>query len=302
MKRKSGLAKFNSFLCVVLVIAVLATIYVVSKPVKVDTGEVAEVEDVAVIDEFKAGTYGGVEFGSIEDVVTYYNQCYDYTKTLMADYTENGAACQKYKLVGEEELIVNNILIEGKANSMIENLVPGVVGGLFSGGVNGLSPSGGATPEIDTRNDGTFDCKTSALTADDILAANVTENEDGTIKITFQPKAVLLSMPGQDSQGRVFNSLGDISGVVADISILSFSQGTIDENFVVNYIGGTAEANIDPATGEVVSGNYVMKVHIDVKHACVAVLKDKNASLDITYTSVFPASDEYLAERGISRA
>ena len=41
---------------------------------------------VAVIDEFKAGTYGGKEFKTQEDVVNYYKECYDYTKTLTAEY------------------------------------------------------------------------------------------------------------------------------------------------------------------------------------------------------------------------
>ena len=38
-----------------------------------------------------------------------------------------------------------------------------------------------------------------------------------------------------------------------------------------------------------------MLVHIDVKHANVAVLKDKSASLDIKYQCEYPASDDYLA-------
>ena len=45
-----------------------------------------------------------------------------------------------------------------------------------------------------------------------------------------------------------------------------------------------------------------MLVHIDVSHANVAVLKDKSASLDIVYKNTFPASDEYLAEKGFTRS
>ena len=39
-----------------------------------------------------------------------------------------------------------------------------------------------------------------------------------------------------------------------------------------------------------------MHVHIDVKHANVAIIKDKNASLDIEYKNHFPASDQYLKD------
>ena len=101
-------------------------------------------------------------------------------------------------------------------------------------------------------------------------------------------------MPMEDSQGRFFNVLGDISSTVNQISVLSFSQGTIDENFVVNYKGGSGTVTIDTKTGEVIAADYTMLVHIDVQHANVLVLKDKSASLDITYSNHYPADDEYL--------
>lgn len=140
-----------------------------------------------------------------------------------------------------------------------------------------------------------MDCTTSHLTADDVLAANVKDNGDGTITMVIQPKEALLSTPGEDSQGRFFNSLGDISSVVESISVLSFSQGTIKDNFVVDYKGGTGTIVIDTKTNEIIKADYIMLVHIDVKHANVAVLKDKSASLDVKYQCEYPASDDYLA-------
>lgn len=296
MKRKSGLSKFNSFLAVVLVICIAATAYVINKYPVIKEGEdnAASAEDVATIDAFAAGTYGGIEFNSIEDVVEYYNKCYDYTKTLTAEYDENGETKTYYKLLGDEKLDVGNLLVEGKSNDTINKLVPGIVGGLFTGSVKGLSPSDNRDPNYDTRNDGQYKLTTSALTADDVLEANVVDNGDGTINITIQPKGAILSMPMEDSQGRFFNVLGDISSTVNQISVLSFSQGTIDENFVVNYKGGSGTVTIDTKTGEVIAADYTMLVHIDVQHANVLVLKDKSASLDITYSNHFPADDEYL--------
>ncbi|MDD6619470.1 MAG: hypothetical protein PUE75_00070 [Eubacteriales bacterium] len=304
MKRKSGLSKFNSFLAVVLVVCLVATAVVIYKyPVITETTEgegAASTGEEIVIDEFVAGTYGGKEFATVEDVVNYYVECYDYTKTLTASYTENGDPKTFYKLLGDENLTVKNLLIEGKSNSMIDGLVPGVVGGLFSGNVIGLPPSGNRDPQTDTRNDGKFNCTTSALTVDDVAMANVVDNGDGTITVTIQPKEVILSMPGEDAQGRFFNTLGDISGVVESISVLSFSEGTIDENFVVSYAGGKGVVTIDTKTGEITTADYEMDVHIDVKHANVAVLKNKSASLDIVYTNHFPASAEFMKEsRGV---
>ncbi|MGN1420713.1 MAG: hypothetical protein ACI4XC_04290 [Eubacterium sp.] len=305
MKRKSGLSKFNSFLAVVLVICLIATAIVIYKyPVIVETTEGennASTGEEVVIDEFVAGTYGGKEFATVEDVVNYYVECYNYTKTLTTSYTENGDPKTFYKLLGDEKLEVKNLLVEGKSNSMLDGLVPGIVGNLFNGNVISLPPSGNRDPKTDTRGDnGEFDCTTSSLTVDDVAMANVVDNGDGTINITIQPKEVILSMPGKDAQGRFFNSLGDISGVVESISVLSFSEGTIDENFVVAYKGGTGTVTIDTKTGEITTADYEMDVHIDVKHANVAVLKNKSASLDIVYTNHFPASAEYMKEsRGV---
>lgn len=257
---------------------------------------VPDAKDVAVISEFKAGTYGGKEFKTQEDVVNYYKECYDYTKTLTAEYkTDSGETHSYYKMLGTETLEVKNLLVEGKSNDIINKLVPGIVGNLFKGGTNGLSPSGNRDPKGDTKNDGKMDCTTSHLTADDVLAANVKDNNDGTITMVIQPKEALLSTPGEDSQGRFFNSLGDISSVVESISVLSFSQGTIKDNFVVDYKGGTGTIVIDTKTNEIIKADYIMLVHIDVKHANVAVLKDKSASLDVKYQCEYPASDDYLA-------
>lgn len=307
VKTKSGLGTVNKILFTIFVLLLVATVIIVATTsVAPATAEAeagsGEFVDEVVIDEFVAGTYGGKEFKTVDDVVAYYVECYNYTKTLTAEYTEDGQPKTYYKLLGDENLNVGNLLIEGKANKTIEKLVPGIVSGIFKGNVKGLSPSDNRDASLDTRDDGKLDLRTSLLTKDDVLMANVKENSDGTITMAIQPKSAVLSMPGQDSQGRFFNVLGDISGVVGSISVLSFSEGTIDDNFVVNYAGGTGEITIDPKTGEITAADFTMKVHIDVKHANVTVIKDKNASLDITYTNHFPASDDYLmSTRSIAR-
>lgn len=306
VKDNSGLAKFNRFLTVVFVILLVATIGIVifsSPKVAVSESEKA-FEDVSVLDsEFKAGTYGGVDFSSQEDVVNYYVECYNNTKTMTVDGAYEGSPITMYKLLGDETLDIQNLLVEGKSNETINNLVPGIAGNLFSGGVKGLAPANSLEPKNDHQDntsEGTIDRTVSHLTNDDILACNVTDNGDGTITLVLQPKAQILAMPGEDSQGRFFNVLGDISGVVGSISVLSFSEGTIDDNFVVNYAGGTGTIKINVANKEIVEADYVMNVHIDVKHANVAILKDKSASLDIVYKNHFPCSESYMNEKGVT--
>lgn len=301
--KSSGLKRFNKVLFVIFLILLVATILIValSAPkIAVDNSGPAEFVDEVKIDEFKSGTYGGKDFSSVDDVVNYYVECYDHTKTVLAPVTYEGEPKDFYKLLGEESLEVTNLLVEGKSNATINNLVPGVVGGLFSGWPKALPPSVSNEPEWDKTESG-ISFTTSALTPDDVLMANVVDNGDGTINITIQPKAVYLAMPGEDSQGKFFNVLGDISSTVESISILSFSQGTVNDNFVVNYAGGSGTVTIDTKTNEIVSADYTMNVHIDIQHANVAVLKDKSASLDVIYKNTFPASDEYLNSKGTVR-
>lgn len=305
MKVKSKLDILNRILAVILVCVFVALILVVNlyrtESKIVESADGGAEENVITIDEFVAGTYGGKEFATMEDVVNYYVECYNHTKTLTASYNENGETKTYYKLVGEEYLDVENLLVEGQSNSMIDSLVPGIVGGLFTGNVIGLPPSDNRDPNLD-KND-TYNFTTSMLTVDDVEACNVVDNGDGTITITIQPKGVLLSSKGADSQGRFFNSLGDISSTVESISVLSFSSGTINDNFVVDYNGGSGVIKIDVASGEIVEADYTMNVHIDVSHANVSVLKDKSASLDIVYKNHFPASDEYLLKtKNITKA
>lgn len=261
-------------------------------------------EDVSVLETpFAAGTYGGVEFGSIEDVVNYYNEAYDYTKTLTAEYIdENGETQKFYKLLGDENIEIGDVMIDGKANSTINSLVPGIVGGLFAPNTYGLMPCYNRNPEYDNNfDDGTkkadHDFRTSALTAEDVLDASVTDNGDGTITIIIQPKAAEMSTRGDDSQGRFFEVLGDISGVVGQISVISFTQGDANENVKVTYMGGTGTFVVDTKTKEITGADYKMVANVAVTHANVAIIKDKSANLAITYTNHYPASPDYLMEK-----
>ena len=264
-------------------------------------------EDVSVLEKsFEPNTYGGIEFKTIDDVVNFYVEAYDYTKTLTAQYKDKDGNTQTYyKMLCEEDLQVGNIKIDGSSNAMIDNLVPTIVGGLYHPGLNGIVPSTNRDPKLDTDEwDGNGESlQTSRLVPEDILDANVTDNGDGTITIQLQPKAVNMSMPGKDAQGHVFQSLGAIDSTVDSIQQLSWSQGTTADNCKVDYRGGVATVTIDTKTKEIVKADYVMNAYVSVTHANILVIKDKSASLEVVMKWSCPASDEYLmTSKGVTRA
>lgn len=268
--------------------------------------EEGSAEDVSVLEtSFEPTTAGGVEFKSLEDVANYYVEAYNYTKSLTATYKENGEERTYYKLLGEEELSVGDVFIDGSANATINKLVPGIVGGMFSANTYGLVPCSNRNPDLDNNQENIdngeklefHDFRTSFFTADDLLDANVKEDENGNIVLTMQPKEQNLAMRGEGPQGSFFEVLGDISGTVASISIVKFEEGTAEENVVVNYKGGQATITIDPSTKEVIAADYDMEVEVAVNHATVTVIKNKSAKLTIAYKNHYPASDEYLLEK-----
>ncbi len=266
-------------------------------------GETATADENVIGGELTPGTYGGIEFKDLNDVAAYYKEAYDYTKTLTAQYKNaDGGTETFYKLLGEDDLTVEKILVDGKENKTISNLVPGIMGGLFSKQVNGLPPAKNRNPELDKDDEGQ-DFRVSYITGDDLLAATVVDNGDGTITITMQPKLTEMSVPGKDAQGHVFSTLGDIGSTVASISVVSFAQGDYKDNIKVTYKGGTAVVKINTSTKEIVEAEYTEMAYVDVTHANITVIRDKSASLTIKYWQKFPCSAEYMKEqKGITPA
>lgn len=265
-------------------------------------GETAGDENV-IGGELTPGTYGGVEFKDLNDVAAYYKEAYEYTKTLTAQYkNEDGSTETFYKFLGEDNLTVEEILVDGKENGTISKLVPSIMGGLFSKQVNGLPPAKNRNPELDKDDEGQ-DFRTCYLVGDDLLAATVKDNGDGTITLTMQPKLTEMSVPGKDAQGHLFSTLGDIGPTVNSIGAVSFAQGDYKENIKVTYKGGQAVVTIDTKTKEITAAEYTEMAYVAVTHVNIAIIKDKSASLAIKYWQKFPCTSEYMKEtKGITPA
>ena len=269
------------------------------------SGDQAEEESEAPKIEFVAGTYGGVDFNSFEDVANYYVTVYNKTKEATAEYiAQDGGRPVFYELVGTEslELKPNSLLVDGKANNLINGMVPGILGAAFSGNIIGLPPAVNRDPNLDEENGMSF--RTSMVEADDIENAQVVDNNDGTITLTIIPKEVNLSAKGMDAQGHFFNSLGALDQVVESLGVVTWASGTTSENVTARYKDGYAEVKVDVASGKIVEAYYHMIVKVNVTHATLAgVVKDKSASLTLYYDNHFPASDEDLMNvRQLTRA
>ena len=268
-----------------------------------DWNKVTEDEDSdkVVINEFQPGTYGGVEFNSIDDVVNYYVKAYNYTKSLTAEYTtEDGSTATYYKLLGDEDLQVENVLVDGSSNDTMNSFVPTLVSSLFKPGTYGLVPSTNRDPKRDTNNydessnyNTHYDFRKSYLTVDDVLMANVSES-DGKIVLQIQPKSAEMSIPGEDSQGRFFKTFDNAEDTIDSIQQLSWDSGTIKNNCVIKYKGGVGIIMIDPATNEITQADYETKANVSLTHANVLTIENKSVSVDFTFKNHYPASDEYL--------
>ena len=260
------------------------------------SGEQEEEESEAPPIEFVAGNYGGIDFKSFEDVVNYYNTVYDATKAETAEYiAQDGGRPVFYALVGEEylDLKPGSLLVDGKANSIINGMAPGLISGIFSGNVVGLPPSSNRDPNQDIDENGE-PLLTSRVTVEDVINCAVVDNGDGTITLTLVPDAVNLSHKGLDAQGHFFNSLGALDETVNGIPGLSWASGSVSENVIANYKDGFAEVKVNVASGKIVEAHYHMVVKVNITHASLAVITDKSASLTLYYDNYFPASDDYL--------
>lgn len=269
-------------------------------------------ENKVVIDTFKEGTYGGKEFKTQDDAVNYYTECYNNTKAKTAVYTDkDGNSFTYYDCLSEEKLTVDEILVDGSRNEMLNNTVPNIVKGAFPKGIYGLPPSNNRDPLLDNtnmnaENPGDYDFRTSHFKPEYCLACNVADNQDGTITMTIQPKDGSMSARGADSQGSFFEvlkNLGEtVAGLFNDYDALSWASGTTEENCTVAYQGGTGKVTIDTKTNLIVSADYEMKVFVEVNHANISVIKDKSGALYITHYIHYPASADYLMEsKGLTK-
>lgn len=308
--QKSGKG-FKIVIAVLLVIAIVGEFYIgLTIPGKIENAITAATSANAG-DEgsnsadvtFTAGTYGGVEFKTIADVVNYYNDAYNKTKAKTAQYKVSDGSTQTYfDFFGTENLTLKegSLLVDGSSNMIVDKMVPGVLSTAFKPNIVPLPPQSSWSPENCNDETGAPMIE-SRVVESDVSSASVAENADGTVTLTLIPVATEMSSKGMDPQGHFFNSLGKLDDVVKGLGIVTFPTDNVSEYVKATYEGGSAVVTIDPKTGEITAADYHMVVNVDVQHATITALKDKSASLTLLYDNHFPATEEDFAKKEVTK-
>ncbi len=196
-------------------------------------------------------------------------------------------------MLGEESVDCGKVYVDGYANAVVNKLVPGITGALFSPSTTGLSPSVNYDPKYDyDKNKKPLD--KSRLKVSDLNYVTINE-KNGYIIIKLKANAKKgSSLPGMDSQGKLFTTFGSLKKTIDSMSIITFSKGTSKDNLSVNYKDGYAIIKINPKTMKIVSADYVLKIDVKLTHMNIAVIKDKTATTKVTFKTHFPASKKYL--------
>ena len=130
VKRKSALDVIIRILLIALVaVAVIFAVKVVFSAAKTApvAADAAATEDKSVIGEFQAGTYGGIKMDTAEDAVKYYVEAYNKTKAETAEFNTPEGKQTWSAFIGDEDLKINSVIIDGNENKTINSMVPGFI-------------------------------------------------------------------------------------------------------------------------------------------------------------------------------
>lgn len=199
---------------------------------------------------------------SKEDIVAEYIKVYNTTKATGT-------------FTGHDTMTCDSVVLDGSENSTVKKLADGFMSA--SGTDMQLPPYSDDNP-----------AKECLITADDVESATYTDNGDGTATIKITPKSVTSAKHFEDPQGKMFNVMEDIAGALANISVISWSEGDANSNVTLITEGGYAEVTYDKSTKMMTKADYVLITIADVQHANVLIFKDKSAKATFTYTMSYP--------------
>lgn len=248
-------------------------------------------------DPFKKGKYAGVQLN-----VRYYVKAYNATKKETAKYkdleTEEIYIC--YKMLGCQEMFVTNTRINGSKNSFFDSYFESLLTDLTM--PTGLPPSTSVNKSADTDLNGKS-LITSRLRDTDVASLSIKDNKNGTVTLTIKPKAVQMSSPGADPQGRFFTTAGPVYDAV-DQALKEnggkWTTGNAKKNVTMNYTGGTGTITINTSTGKITKAKYKMIVKTEIRNITLSGQKFKSIAMDCSKVDTFPATGSNFADWGIA--
>ena len=121
--------------------------------------------------------------------------------------------------------------------------------------------------------------------------------------MTIKPKAVQMSSPGADPQGRFFTTAGPVYDAV-DQAIKEnggkWTTGNAKKNVTMNYTGGTGTITINTSTGKITKAKYKMIVKAEIRNITLSGQKFKSIAMDCSKVDTFPTTGSNLADWGIA--
>lgn len=254
-------------------------------------------------DPFKKGKYAGVQLNTTADAVRYYVKAYNVTKKETAKYkdleTEEIYIC--YKMLGCQEMFVTNTRINGSKNSFFDSYFESLLTDLTM--PTGLPPSTSVNKPADRDLNGKS-LITSRLRDTDVASLSIKDNKNGTVTLTIKPKAVQMSSPGADAQGRFFSTLGPMYDTFDQMLKQNggkWTTGNAKKNLHMNYTGGTGTITINTSSGKITKATYNMKVNVDVQHVTISGMKDQRVQLRVIVKDTFPMSQELFDSSNLER-
>lgn len=253
-------------------------------------------------DPFKKVKYAGVQLNTTADAVRYYVKAYNATKKETAKYKdlETEEISTYYKMLGCKEMFVTNTRINGSKNSFFDSYFESLLTDMTL--PTGLPPSTSVNKSADTDLNGKS-LITSRLRDTDVASLSIKDNKNGTVTLTIKPKAVQMSSPGADPQGRFFTTAGPIYDAI-DKAIKEnggkWTTGNAKKNVTMNYTGGTGTITINTSTGKITKAKYNMIVKAEIRNITLSGQKFKSIAMDCSKVDTFPATGSNFADWGMA--
>ena len=254
-------------------------------------------------DPFKKGKYAGVQLNTTADAVRYYVKAYNATKKETAKYKdlETEEISTYYKMLGCKEMFVTDTRINGSKNSFFDSYFESLLTDMTL--PTGLPPSTSVNKSADTDLNGKS-LITSRLRDTDVASLSIKDNKNGTVTLTIKPKAVQMSSPGADPQGRFFTTAGPMYDAIDQVIKENggkWTTGNAKKNVTMNYTGGTGTITINTSSGKITKATYNMKVNVDVQHVTISGMKDQRVQLRVIVKDTFPMSQELFDSSNLER-